>query len=68
MQDNEFCYPGDFYWINKDHVKIVWRRGKLLTIASVMCFFALATVIMIGYYILWPFKYIHSKCEDWCYR
>jgi len=68
MQDNEFCCPGDFYWINKDHVRIAWGRGKLLTIASVTCFFVLGTVCMIGYYILYPIKYIHSKCEDWCYR
>ena len=68
MNNDEFCYPGDFYWINKDHVRVAWSRGKLLTIASVMCFFVLATVCMIGYYILYPIKYIHNKCEDWCYR
>ena len=52
MHNDEFCYPGNFYWINKDHVRIAWSRGKLLTIASVMCFFVLATAYMIGYYIL----------------
>lgn len=68
MYDEEFCYPSDFYWINTDHVKEWWTKGKIKTIVVLLCYFGLASLCMVGYYILYPLKYIHKKCENWCYR
>lgn len=64
----EFCYPSEFYWINKDLVNKMFVISKIKTIISLVCYFGLATLCMIGYYILYPIRYLHNKCENWCYH
>ena len=63
----EFCYPLDFFWMNKDSVKEKLKSKKLLSIITLFTYFALATLAFIGYYLLLPFRLLHEWCEEWCY-
>lgn len=62
----EFCYPLDFFWINKTVLKKSWQSRKLLTVKAAFLYFILATLAFIGYYLLLPFRILHEWCEGWC--
>ena len=64
----EFCYPSDFFWINKNSVEENWKSQKLLSIIALLIYFILATLAFVGYYLLLPFRILHGWCEEWCYR
>lgn len=75
-KDNEFCYPSDFYWhlreLDKNKVKEEYEINKIKTILILLIAILLGTCIipticMIVYYITYPIKWLHNKCEDWCY-
>lgn len=68
MNKEEFCYPSDFYWIDKDMIKKTWKTMKFRTVLYLIIYFLIATLCMIGYYIFFPFTYIWKKCEYWCFR
>ncbi len=63
---NNFCFPSDFYWINKNIVK---KKLPNITkrILLMILFYFIATLICISYYLLLPFRIIHEWCESWCY-
>lgn len=67
-KDEKFCYPSDFYWFNKDSLKQCYRLSKFKIIIFMILFLMIATVCMLGYYLLYPFQYIYHKCENWCYK
>lgn len=64
----EFCYPSDFFWINKEGVIEHWKSEKLLSIVALPIYFILATLAFLGYYLLLPFRLLHEWCEEWCFR
>lgn len=65
---NDFCYPSEFFWINKDGVKEHWKDKKILSIVALIIYFTLATIAFLGYYIFLPFRVLHEWCEEWCYN
>lgn len=65
---NEFCYPTDFFWINKESVKKNWEIRKAESVVALIIYFALATLAFVGYYLFLPFRILHEWCEEWCYR
>lgn len=65
---DEFCYPKDFFWINKDSVVEQWKKTKVLSVVALILYFIMATIAFLGYYILLPFRLLHEWCEEWCYR
>lgn len=64
---DEFCYPSDFFWINKESVKEHWKSEKLFSIVALSIYFILATLAFTGYYLFLPFRLLHEWCEEWCY-
>lgn len=67
MEEN-FCYPKDFFWVTKGAVKELWKITKLRTIFWVLMYVIGAVVFCTGYYLLFPFRVLHEKCEAWCYK
>ena len=65
---DEFCYPKDFFWINKDGVKKHWNNNKILSVVTLIIYFVLATLAFVGYYLLLPLRLLHELCEEWCYN
>lgn len=65
---DEFCYPIDFFWINKDRVVKQWRVDKIICIAALILYYIFSTLAFLGYYILLPFRLLHEWCEEWCYK
>ena len=68
FRSDEFCYPKDFFWINKHSVKEHWKNTKILSVVQLIIYFALATLAFVGYYLLLPFRLLHEWCEEWCYN
>ena len=65
---DEFCYPKDFFWINKDGVKEHWNNNKILSVVVLIIYFVLAILAFVGYYLLLPLRLLHEWCEEWCYN
>ena len=57
---DEFCYPKDFFWINKDGVKKHWNNTKILSVVVLIIYFVLATLAFVGYYLLLPLRLLHG--------
>lgn len=69
--DNEFCKPSDFYYLNKQVLKQMMEQPgvkfKFKLVFFLVLWFIITTLLMVGYYITYPFKWINEKCEKWCY-
>ncbi len=68
MKKDNFCYPSDFFWINRDQVKMRLKENPLRTYVALIMYFFLAPVAFVGYYLFMPFRLFHEWCESWCYR
>ncbi len=66
MYSEKIHNPAHFYWIKKSYIRDMWNESKSNTIAKISIYFILATICMIGYYLLYPIKLFHDTCDKWC--
>lgn len=68
MQREDFCYPSDFFAVDKNGFIKSWNRNKIKTIVVLLFYLSVATICFIGYNIFFPFRIIHEWCENFCYK
>ncbi|MBU5331683.1 hypothetical protein KQI61_05695 [Anaerocolumna aminovalerica] len=67
MNKEDFCFPRDFFYINKDILKNQFEIQKALTIIALILWTIQGFLCMVGYYITLPFILLHKLCENRCY-
>lgn len=67
MNKEDFCFPSDFFWINKDNIKKKFKVQKVMTTIVLLLWVIQGLLCMMGYYITFPFVLLHKRCENRCY-
>ena len=67
MKKNDFCYPTDFFYLNKDVVKEKIKTKMFVTTVVLILWFIRSLISCVLYYMLLPFRLLHEWCEEWCY-
>lgn len=67
MNKEDFCYPKDFFYIEKDIVKERFKTNKYITIIALILWIIQGVLCMCGYYITLPFVLLHKLCENRCF-
>jgi hypothetical protein len=67
MNKEEFCYPSDFFYMDKDILKERYESNKYITIIALLIWLIQGILCMFGYYITFPFVLLFKLCENRCF-